>query len=70
MGVMQARRSCTVERVETAHDFRRGLESGPDLILCDFKLPQFDGLAALEIANTQAPDIPFIFVSGAIGEER
>jgi PAS domain S-box-containing protein/diguanylate cyclase (GGDEF)-like protein len=62
--------TCTVERVETAHDFRRGLESGPDLILCDFKLPQFDGLAALEIANAQAPDIPFIFLSGAIGEER
>lgn len=60
----------TVERVETAHDFRLGLESGPDLIICDFKLPQFDGLAALEIANAQAPDIPFIFVSGAIGEER
>ena len=62
--------SCTVERVETAHDFRRGLESDPDLILCDFKLPRFDGLAALGIANAQAPDIPFIFFSGAIGEER
>ena len=62
--------TCSVERVETAHDFRRCLESGPDLILCDFKLPQFDGLAALEIANAHAPDIPFIFVSGAIGEER
>lgn len=62
--------TCTVERVETAQDFRRGLESGPDLILCDFKLPQFDGLAALKIANVQAPDIPFIFLSGAIGEER
>jgi PAS domain S-box-containing protein/diguanylate cyclase (GGDEF)-like protein len=62
--------TCTVEHVETAHDFRRGLESGPDLILCDFKLPQFDGLAALEIANARAPDIPFIFFSGTIGEER
>jgi len=62
--------TCTVERVETAHDFRRGLESRPDLILCDFKLQQFDGLAALEIANAQAPDIPFIFLSGTIGEER
>jgi two-component system, NarL family, sensor histidine kinase UhpB len=68
--LMRAGLTCTVERVETAHDFRRGLESGPDLILCDFKLPQFDGLAALEIANAQAPDVPFIFVSGAIGEER
>jgi len=58
--------TCTVERVETAHDFRRGLESGPDLILCDFKLRQFDGLTALEIANAQAPDIPFIFLSGTL----
>jgi hypothetical protein len=32
----------TVERVETAHDFQCGLESDPDLILGDFKLPQFD----------------------------
>src|ERR1700733_4163198 len=62
--------ACTVERVETADDFRRGLESDPDLILCDFKLPQFDGLAALGIAAAHAPDIPFIFFSGAIGEER
>jgi PAS domain S-box-containing protein/diguanylate cyclase (GGDEF)-like protein len=62
--------TCSVERVETAQDFRRGLESGPDLILCDFRLQQFDGLAALEIANAQAPDIPFIFLSGTIGEER
>jgi signal transduction histidine kinase len=60
---------CTIERVETAHDFRRGLESGPDLILCDFKLFQFGGLAALEIANTHTPNIPFIFLSRAIGEE-
>jgi len=62
--------TCSVERVETAYDFRRGLESGPDLILCDFNLQQFDGLAALEIANARAPGIPFIFLSGAIGEER
>jgi PAS domain S-box-containing protein/diguanylate cyclase (GGDEF)-like protein len=62
--------TCTVERVETAHDFRRSLESDPDLILCDFKLQQFDGLAALEIATAHAHDIPFIFLSGTIGEER
>src|SRR5580658_5145033 len=60
----------TVERVETEQDFRRGLESEPDLILCDFKLPGFDGLEALRIAHAQAAEIPFIFVSGAMGEER
>ena len=42
----------------------------PQVILSDFKLPKFDGLAALEIARVQAPDIPFIFVSGSIGEEK
>ena len=60
----------TVDRVETEREFRRGLESDPDLILCDFKLPQFDGLAALRIAHALAPEVPFIFVTGALGEER
>ncbi|HET9105821.1 MAG TPA: EAL domain-containing protein [Steroidobacteraceae bacterium] len=42
----------------------------PHVILSDFTLPAFDGLAALEIARTEAPDVPFIFLSGTIGEER
>lgn len=42
----------------------------PDIILSDFSLPAFDGLAALEIARAEAPDVPFIFLSGTIGEER
>jgi PAS domain S-box-containing protein len=41
-----------------------------DLILCDFNLPSFDGLSALDIAHREAPEVPFIFVSGAIGEDR
>src|SRR6185312_3943590 len=36
----------------------------------DFSMPQFDGLRALQIAVERAPDVPFIFVSGTIGEER
>lgn len=60
----------TVERVDTEADFRRGLEVRPDVILSDFSLPRFDGLAALRIAQAEAPDIPFIFVSGTLGEER
>jgi PAS domain S-box-containing protein len=40
-----------------------------DLILADFALPGFNGLEALAIAQKQCPDVPFIFVSGAIGEE-
>ncbi len=41
-----------------------------DLIISDFSMPQFDGLTAYEVFNRQGYDIPFIFVSGAMGEER
>jgi PAS domain S-box-containing protein/diguanylate cyclase (GGDEF)-like protein len=62
---------CVFHRVQTEPHFRQALrELGPDLILSDFSLPQFDGLRALEIAVQQAPETPFIFVSGTIGEER
>jgi PAS domain S-box-containing protein len=63
--------SCTIHRVQTEPAFICALsETKPDLILSDFSLPQFDGLRALEIAAERAPDIPFLFVSGTIGEER
>ncbi|TAK40826.1 MAG: response regulator, partial [Betaproteobacteria bacterium] len=42
----------------------------PDAILSDFAMPQFDGLHALRLARDLAPDVPFIFLSGTIGEER
>ena len=61
---------CTLVRVETEAEFRGGLEDPPDIILSDFSLPEFDGMAALRIVRSEAPDIPFIFVSGTIGEER
>lgn len=58
-------------RVQTEVGLRRALrEFEPTLILSDFTLPQFDGLRALDIAHQTAPDTPFIFVSGSIGEER
>jgi diguanylate cyclase (GGDEF)-like protein len=58
-------------RVETEEDMRGGLtEFSPDLILSDFHLPQFDGISALKVAREMAPEVPFIFVSGTIGEER
>ena len=63
--------SCTWQRVETESEFCRALrEFKPDLILSDFSLPQFDGLSALARTGADAPDIPFIFLSGTIGEER
>jgi diguanylate cyclase (GGDEF)-like protein/PAS domain S-box-containing protein len=44
-------------------------EFAPDVILSDFSMPAFDGMAALAIARERCPDTPFIFVSGTIGEE-
>ena len=50
--------------------FRRELrEFSPNVILSDFSMPKFDGMAALALARDEAPDVPFIFVSGTIGEE-
>lgn len=58
-------------RVETQMAFATALdEFRPDLILSDFSLPAFDGLAALSLVQQKCPHVPYIFVSGAIGEER
>ena len=63
--------NCVSRRVESESAFRHALgEFAPDIILSDFSLPQFDGLSALQVAQEVAPDTPFIFVSGTMGEER
>ncbi len=60
-----------IHRVETEPALVQALrEMAPDIILSDFSLPQFDGLRALDVAVAHAPETPFIFVSGTIGEER
>lgn len=60
----------TFERVDTEADMRRALENAKwDLVISDYSLPQFDALRALELLRTYDLDIPFIVVSGAIGEE-
>ncbi len=57
-------------RVETEADFRRALADADwDVVLSDFNLPGFDGLAAQRILQDSGRDIPFILVSGAIGED-
>jgi len=62
---------CTCTRVETEEAFVAALRAHDyDIILSDFSLPQFDGMSALAVANRDSPEIPFIFVSGTIGEER
>jgi PAS domain S-box-containing protein len=59
-----------VTRVETQADFVASLEQGGfDIILADYTLPTFDGLSALKIALATCPTVPFIFVSGTLGEE-
>ena len=62
---------CAINRVQTEPEFIAALhEDKPDLILSDFSLPNFSGLRALDLAVVHAPDTPFIYVSGTIGEER
>lgn len=59
-----------MKRVETRDDYVAELETESyDLILADYSLPSFDGLAALEITRKRWPHLPFIFVSGGLGEE-
>jgi len=60
----------TARRVATKEAFEQELEAfEPDLILADYSLPSFDGISALAIVQETNPCVPFIFVSGAIGEE-
>lgn len=57
-------------RVATRDDFVGALEGGAfDMIFADYSLPSFDGLSALEISREKSPDIPFIFITGKMGEE-
>lgn len=61
---------CLVTRVETQAEFLASLEQdGFDLILADYSLPSFDGISALKLAVDRRPELPFIFVSGKMGEE-
>jgi signal transduction histidine kinase len=63
--------TCVITCVENERDFVAPLERGEiDLILSDFTLPMFDGLSALTLAHRKWPDIPLIFVSGTLGEDR
>ena len=60
----------TRARVETAHALATALENGRwDLAIADFSMPQFSGTAALKIVRQFDPDLPFVFVSGTIGED-
>ena len=57
------------QRVDNEPDYLAALEKKPDLILADWNLPQFSGLRALRLMRERGLDIPFLIVSGSIGEE-
>jgi formate hydrogenlyase transcriptional activator len=61
---------CDTTRVTTEGELRTALQQGGfDLMLADYTLPSFDGLSALRILREQKAELPFIFVSGTLGEE-
>ncbi|MGH8590736.1 MAG: putative bifunctional diguanylate cyclase/phosphodiesterase [Gammaproteobacteria bacterium] len=61
---------CSLTRVETAEAFAAALEEGGfHIILSDHTLPSYDSLSALACARERCPDVPFVFVSGTLGEE-
>jgi two-component system cell cycle sensor histidine kinase/response regulator CckA len=63
--------SCVIDWVDGKDGYEARLEQGGfDVILADYTLPTFDGLSALRMARNRNPDVPFIFVSGTIGEDR
>jgi PAS domain S-box-containing protein/diguanylate cyclase (GGDEF)-like protein len=56
--------------VETEAELRDELNAfGPQIVLSDFAMPLFDGMSALATVKEVSPDVPFIFVSGTLGEE-
>ena len=66
----RAELDCETVRVDTAQAFRRALaDFRPDIVLADYTVPGFGGMAALEILKTDAPEIPLIVVTGSLDEE-
>lgn len=58
------------ERVDTEEDLKQSLNNSWDLILCDYSMPSLGGMKALELVREQDKEVPFIIVSGTIGEEK
>src|SRR5205809_7571891 len=62
--------ACELACVEGHDDFLAALKQGEwDIILADYTLPSYNGLSALTLARELRPEVPFIFVSGTIGED-
>jgi len=68
--IEEAELACRITGVQTRDEFDEALNRGRyDIILADFRLPMYDGMSALRRTQEKCPDIPFIFVSGTMGEE-
>jgi signal transduction histidine kinase len=61
--------SCTIVPAPSRQTFEEALAEQPDLILSDMSLPDFDGIAAQQLAQWRWPQVPFLYVSGSMGEE-
>ncbi|WP_313160668.1 response regulator, partial [Stenotrophomonas sp.] len=69
--MLDAGLEASFERVESADELREALERFlPDIVLSDLSMPGFSGNEALQIVRATCPDVPFIFVSGTMGEEN
>ena len=58
------------QRVETETAYLEALRPDLDVIISDFSMPKFNGMRALDLLNSRGYEIPFIFFSGTLGEER
>ena len=65
-GGLQFRANRVAGRDAFVHELEK---QAPDIILADHGLPGFDGFTALAIARHRCPDVPFLFVTGSLGEE-
>jgi CheY-like chemotaxis protein len=57
------------ERVDSSPSLARALNKNWDIIISDHSMPQFSGSQALKMVRARDPEVPFIFVSGTIGED-
>jgi hypothetical protein len=68
--LQQARLACELRVASDRAEYEAALaQTRFDLILSDYRLPNYDGMAALALARAQQPDVPFILISGTLGEE-
>jgi len=65
----QAGHAITSERVDSARGLANALNKNWDIVISDHSMPQFTGTEALKMVRASDPDVPFIFVSGTIGED-